>query len=259
MDQFFFGEPGRRLYGCFHAAPPEREHDAVAVLVPSIGQEAIRGHRSLRLLAERLAKSGLSCMRFDLFGSGHSEGEDRECDFDTSIASIGSAVVEARERAASERVALVGMRLGGSLAVLYGAEVQATEWQVLWAPAVDGAAYLRDLASDHERLTRRRARTRPLPGPTELLGFSFSAALVGAIRDMDLTRIATAPGRHMLLTNSLQGAAIDPLGERLMRLDVEIEERPAPRHTVWKQRGLNVTVDHEFVEFVGGWLAAATA
>ena len=74
---FLFGPPERPRFGWHH--PPVGASRACGVVVCNpIGDDAIRAHRALRHLAERLAAAGFAVLRFDFDGTGDSSGDERE-------------------------------------------------------------------------------------------------------------------------------------------------------------------------------------
>ncbi len=90
MQPLRFGSAGRQLAGVFHAATASRTPPASLLICNPLGQEAIRVHRLLRLLAESLARKGIATLRFDYFGSGDSDGDDAEATLDDWIASLSA-------------------------------------------------------------------------------------------------------------------------------------------------------------------------
>lgn len=66
---------GRRLAALHHPPTGPRRNRAVLIINP-LGQEAVRAHRLLRVLADRLARNGVDVLRFDLHGCGDSSGDD---------------------------------------------------------------------------------------------------------------------------------------------------------------------------------------
>jgi uncharacterized protein len=92
-----FGSPQRELFGMLHR--PERGTTGTGVLVCNpFGQEAVRSHRLFRVMAERLARSGRSVMRFDYFGTGDSAGDEDDADLDAWQHDILRAHAELVER-----------------------------------------------------------------------------------------------------------------------------------------------------------------
>lgn len=144
-----FGPPARQLSGLFHpAAGEDRRH--CLVLCNPMGQEAIRAQRVLRVLGDRLARSGFSVLRFDFFGTGDSDGEDTEGDVRIWTEDVRLAAGEVARRTGFGDSSWFGLRLGATLAALACARGAARPRRlVLWDPVVDGPAYLRELREAH--------------------------------------------------------------------------------------------------------------
>lgn len=144
------------LYVALHT-PTASERSPVAVLCPPAGLEAATAYRAVRLLAERLARSGVTAVRFDYAGCGDSVDGGLQSSADDWLASICD-VVSAVRRAGARRVALIGMRLGATLAAATVARLGVDEL-VLWDPCESGNAFLRE-----ERSLLRVAVSNTQPG-----------------------------------------------------------------------------------------------
>jgi pimeloyl-ACP methyl ester carboxylesterase len=260
VNAFFFGDSQRPLYGYFHSAPYAIERDIAVVIVPPFGQESIRCHRTLRLLGDRLAKSGLGCLRFDHYGSGHSAGEDVDFQVATAIEDIRLAAAEARRRAAAERIALVGVRLGATLSLLYGARIEPADYLVLWDTVVRGSDHLHDLAAAHEHLTSQRVRF-PERGDLrvcELIGFDFSHTLIDDIRQIDVTELPARPARAALLVDSERSGDGEFLCGVLDRLGVDLTHQRTSDPAVWDRDAEKQVVASGVIGAIDKWLSVVT-
>ena len=115
-----FGTSDRsgHLFGWYY--PPARGVSLASgvVICNSIGNESLRASRTLRHVAEKLARSGFSVLRFDLDGTGDSAGDEYAANrVGTWLADVDAAVSELRARARVQSVSLVGLRLGATLAL----------------------------------------------------------------------------------------------------------------------------------------------
>ena len=186
-----FGASTRRLFGIFH---PGVEPSLPAVLLCNdFGQEAIRTHRFMRVLAERLARLGHAVLRFDYYGSGDSMGDDSEADLEGWRADLLQADAELRRLSGTSQRAWFGLRLGGSLALHAGPAAGPGLTRVIaWEPVVDGAAYLARLRDQHVCTLEHAFSLLPQPRPR------LQMAEPAAFRDEAIGFALPQPLRHQL-------------------------------------------------------------
>ena len=189
MDPFFFGPPHRRLFGII-TAPDGGPSSKGAVLCPPLGLEAVRAHRSLRLLSDQLARAGCIALRFDFFGTGDSLGASDESRPIEWLEDIRVAVQELRERSGVGRISLVGLRLGEYLAT--AAEVRAVSQLVLWDPVADPARYAQELEENAYKSEKYGL---------EVGGFAYSPALLDDLRTLSLDDVQRVPREVKILTS----------------------------------------------------------
>lgn len=180
--------------GWLHTA----EGDRGVVMCAAMGYEGLCSHHSWRTLADRLAAAGLPTLRFDYPGEGDSldEADDSEL-LERWRASIRDAVAWMRRTIGVRDVALVGLRLGASLA----AEVGGVEHLVQIAPVVKGQSYLRELKV-MSRMLAASGGAQHEPGAENeiaLEGYVVSASTIDTIKKIDLTRLAAPPAQRILV------------------------------------------------------------
>lgn len=152
---------GRRLAALHHPPAGARTGRAVLVINP-FGQEAVRAHRLLRVLAERLARLGVDVLRVDLHGCGDSSGDDLDGDMVGWQNDVLAAHRWLLEHARAEIVGWLGIRLGFAIA-----------WQAAARFRQDATAS----AGNDESAVRRSARDRCMamltegPGPERIIGW----------------------------------------------------------------------------------------
>lgn len=211
MTPFFFGNADRRLYGAHDAASPGMGPPRAAVLCNPWGIEHIEAHRTIRQLAFDLARAGIHALRFDYYGTGDSGGEIREGEPDGWREDVLAAIEEACEIAGVERVVLIGLRMGASIAAAAAARrPELIESLVLWDP-LDGGDYLAELRARGERRggsARALARPAETGGGFELLGFVVDAALADRFATGDLALPAPLPDVATALVVSGEGAGV---------------------------------------------------
>jgi exosortase A-associated hydrolase 2 len=141
---FFFGDNGGRLFGVLHE-PASVPSGIPFVLCHAFGEEKLWAHRVFVTFARSLARRGHVVLRFDYLGNGDSEGDFADWSLAQGLANIGLAIDEVKKRASAERVGLLGLRLGGSLASQVAEERDDIARIALWSPIVDGHRYMQEL------------------------------------------------------------------------------------------------------------------
>jgi pimeloyl-ACP methyl ester carboxylesterase len=139
----FFGPPNRSRFSMVHW--PSGRLVGSALICPPVAYEAVCAHQSLRRLAEQLAERGIATMRLDYDGTGNSIGDPRETGrVEAWIESIADGIGELTRLARTKPV-VVGVRLGGTLALEAAGTGSGVAGAVLWDPVIDGRRYMRSL------------------------------------------------------------------------------------------------------------------
>lgn len=257
MKPFFFGNSARPLFGIHHTPDGPRRGWGVLVCGP-FGQEALRAHRSLRDLSSRLAAAGFDVLRFDYTGCGDSGGSSEAGSLGQWQEDVATAAEELRELAGAPRLALVGLRLGGTLAARHGSRGQA-DALVLWDPVLDGGEYLVELEASHRAWMTDHAH-RP-DDPTgrldQVLGFPLSEALAQELAALELSPHGLDSSVRTLVVSSAdeprrKADALGVVGARL-------ETAAFPQAPVWLHaEGMDrALVPAPLLDHVTGWLEAA--
>ena len=221
-----FGVDGG-LFGLLTVPQDGMFRDVGVVLCAPLGLENSFSYRPLRTLAQSLAGSGFPVLRFDWLGTGDS-GElpavvpgpslwrDAVHDaIETLVAVTGVA-----------EVALVGLRIGATFALLEAATNPAVSQVVLLEPYATGRIYLRELRA-FEQIAAQRILFKPseLPdGAMEAGGFLVSAGEVEALRGIDLEQAAVwgrAP-RRSLIVSTKADRATEALARTLTDADCQV-------------------------------------
>ena len=213
MIPFHFGTPDRVLFGTYHAASVPFTRQAAVLLVNPFGQEAVRIHRFFRVLSDRLARAGISVMRFDPFGTGDSGGADSDGDLDGWCRDVGQAHQELAARSGASHITWLGARRGATLAL----DASRAGWNVgrllLWDPVLDGPGYVDLLRDKHvEALElsygvtgpdwRAQLEHDPAAFEAEAIGFGMSPLLRSQLRALAPDAIHPSPGVETRLIGS---------------------------------------------------------
>src|SRR2546427_3002506 len=149
---FYFGSPDKLLFGCYHEPTLGRRRKCAVVVCQPVGHEYINSHRALRQLAARLCDAGFPVLRFDYYGCGDSSGSREEGTILQWLEDVSTAISEVRRRTAVVQVCLIGLRLGGTLAMIAAAQRADPESMVLWDPVVRDRKSTR-LNSSHSQIS----------------------------------------------------------------------------------------------------------
>jgi pimeloyl-ACP methyl ester carboxylesterase len=255
VEPFFFGPHGRSLYGCYGAPPDEIAQGCGVVLCPPVGQDYTRSHRALKLLADRLARLGFPVLRFDYHGCGDSAGSGEDARLAHWVEDVGAAAHEVRRRGA-DGVCLVGARLGGTLALLAGADAGDidTDGLVLWDPVLDGRAYLGELEAA-QRALRHNLGLSEGPAPVELLDHPLTDDLRGDIEGIEPLAIRRRPAGAVLLVGGDAGDEAARLAARLGALGVTADRRRPAGPALWAQESAGTLVPHQALEAIASWVS----
>jgi alpha-beta hydrolase superfamily lysophospholipase len=258
----YFGAPGRVLFGFYHPPAAAAWRGVGVVLCSPIGTDQTRSDRVYRHLAERLASAGFACLRFDLSGTGDSGGEGFSPGIVRSwIDDVGIAAEELRKRSGARATALVGLRLGATVAFEHAAESGAVDSLVLWNPCVSGKAFVAEVSRLHKmylRIEPQMAAAVPCPADgEEALGVFLPRAVVEELSQIDLLTVQRRPAQRTLVIDGGGTAGLPALVERLRELGA------APELQVHSGHKFLITVSHrsvvpdEPIDAIVTWLANA--
>jgi alpha-beta hydrolase superfamily lysophospholipase len=213
-------------------------------------------------LAERLAAAGFACLRFDLYGTGDSGGDE----FVTDLArgwpgDLGAAVDELRRRSGVAAIAVIGLRFGAAVAMTCAAERGDVDALVLWNPCVSGASFVGEVAKLHQIYVRIEpqlafAPAAPLDGE-EALGSFLPRSLVTQLNEFDLLQTKRRPAARALVIDGGNVVGRDSLVERLKDLGTVPELRTHPGHKFLVTVCHRSLVPEDVIDSIVGWLSSA--
>lgn len=147
---FFFENEGLRLFCNLHI--PDDHKDGLigkksygVVFCPPFGDEHIGSYRVLRNFASDLSKNGVATLRFDYRGYGDSEGEFEEATPDTQVSDIRMAVKVLQDMTGLPEIGLLGLRLGGTSALLASQLDPGIRFVVVWGPVLSPQDYFKKI------------------------------------------------------------------------------------------------------------------
>jgi alpha/beta superfamily hydrolase len=239
------------VFAWYHEAPRSAARDTVAVICPPVGYEYTRAHRSLRHLADRLAHSGVPALRFDYHGIGDSPGSDLDPDrLGAWESSIVAAVTQARALSGRERICLIGVRLGASLAARVAASVP-IDLLVLWNACVRGKPYLRELQAI---AASAEDTTSTIEGALESGGFVMTAQTREAIRKIDLLSLDFS-ARRILVASREDMPQDQGLAAQLASRGLDVEHLSLPGWSGMMADHAFTIVPDEALDRIAAWVA----
>ncbi len=196
----YFGPPERPLFGWLHS--PETHCAPVGLVICNpFGNEGVCAYRSIRHFAEEACRAGFPVLRFDYDGTGDSAGHDQEPERVTAwLDSIHAAAEELKRTAGVQRLCLLGIRLGATLAVTAAAARDDMEAVIAIAPVVSGKAYVRELKLLSRAIDAKRSVERATGDASlEAAGFVLSGETQASLTQLDLNRLEHLPAPRMLV------------------------------------------------------------
>ena len=141
---FFFTNDNYRLFGVLHSPNdqcPLAGHKLGIVFCTPFAEEKTITHRVVVNIARALAREGIACLRFDFMGEGDSEGDFEDSTVKTRLSDISAALSILAEKTGVEKIGLVGVRFGATLAALAASQKE-VNLLVLISPIVSGRPYM---------------------------------------------------------------------------------------------------------------------
>lgn len=145
-ESFTLTSEGKKLFGIFHYPKTRQEKCPLVLFLHGFAGNKIGRHRLYVQQAALLCRLGIGAVRFDARGCGDSEGELQ----DITLSGKLSDALCAYDYAASlpwvdkERIGLIGISLGGAIAVKLAARERAVSTLALWAPVALGKQWIED-------------------------------------------------------------------------------------------------------------------
>lgn len=260
----FFGAGDRRLLGIY--SPAAAGGKQAVLLCHPWGQEYLRAHRAMNLLTKQLTAAGSHVMSFDYYGTGDSGGDMVDASIAGWEADIATAIEELRDTTGVNKVGLVGLRLGATLAARVAArQRKLVDALVLWDPVVSGAAYVDELLTLSLSIpfVRKQPLTRPpsAGGGHEVMGFALTDAFAKQLQSVELSDSLAEIGARTLIVastrhelhGSLKALATAPAALPTAK-PRHFEELPSP--PAWLEDGNKGSgaISVPLLQTISGWL-----
>lgn len=204
------------LFAWHHVARDDVRRGAAIVLCPPLGFDYICVYRSWRILAQELAGLGFDVLRFDYHGTGDSAGDPEEPGrLDAWLLSIERALAEAQAIAGTGHVALIGLRLGATLAAEAAAARGGVSRLVLWSPFRTGRGYVREIKAFARLCREDDAPQADGQEDIQAVGHIVTRETAEALERLDLDELTGCPAPEVLLIDRDDRPGDLSLGARL--------------------------------------------
>lgn len=218
----WFGPAGRPSLGWVHRPAPGMSAGAGVLVCGPLGPEAMGVNRTLRALAETLARAGLPTMRFDYDGTGDAAGDELDPDrVDAWLRSAREAMATGAVRLGVSRWILVGVRLGAALAARVAADRDDVDALVAIAPVLVGRTFVRE-ARAFAMAGFGRGEVDPR-GLHEVGGCAFDGPTWQAIASIDVGAIEGRVPLRVLVLESRRTVGLDGWATRLADAGARLE------------------------------------
>ncbi|MCW0982093.1 alpha/beta hydrolase [Agrobacterium sp. BT-220-3] len=212
--------------GIFHPARKDVKQDHAVLFVSPWGMEELCSRKFQRILAERLAASGVASLRFDYHGAGDALGPEdmgRTADW---LSDTRAALDYLKRLSGCSGVAVIAQGLGCLIAAQALAGEAAVGSMALLGPVVSGRAYLRELAMWSSMIDDGLG-LRPEQRIAEagaIAGMVMPAGVADGIKKVNLSNLDAAPARAILVLSRSGRVTDGDFAKRLATIGGEVEE-----------------------------------
>ena len=227
----YFGETGRRCIGAL--VQPHDRSDVIGrsgvVICDPFGIEALAADRTLNHLVAALVAAGVTVLRFAPPGAGDSvdlcAGESIVGQWQSAIA---SAIELVSGTLGGAPVAVIGLRLGATLAAAVAAERSDVDRIVLWAP-VAGRPFTREL-----KLLGAAVNNDPTALAVEAGGFGLNQASIDELSPIDIAKLPRRPAPEVLIVDRDDVPGAGKLAVHLRSLDAMVDAPILPGYSAMR-------------------------
>jgi dienelactone hydrolase len=218
--------------------PAAAPRDTAVLLVPPFGWEGVSAGRNLRGWARDLAAAGYPTLRYHPPGTGDSAGDGVAQDLRGWTAALTELVAQLRLASGSTTVTVVGLGLGGLVALQAVAEGAQVEDLVLWSTPGRGRLLLRELRAFAALAAEPGEPTSAAPQPLEAVtdgegvlwvhGYPLSATAQAQLQALDATALDLSRVQRVLLLGRGTLPADRKLAEALRSCGADVTTAAGP-------------------------------
>lgn len=198
-NPFYFPCGEETIFGWLHTSEANHPSPSMGIVIcPPTGSEYMRSYRTIRHIADALARNGHTVLRIDYQGTGNSSGHENDPNrLEQYCNSIKAALDLLKNDFQCQQLALMGMRVGANLAAIVSSEYPIASL-AMWAPIKKINQYAREMQA---LSLVGREKNPPVPnskGDLEVAGYLLQKQFVEDLKQFDLTSLPLHI-KHLLL------------------------------------------------------------
>ncbi len=221
------------VYAVLHEPGERRQTNTAVLILPTFGWDNDCSYRPRREWAVALARAGFTALRIDLPGADDSVGSPLAPGrYQSWLDAVADCAQWLRESSGCDRVAAVGIGLGGLLAYEAASAGAAIDDLILWGVPARGRAYLRELRAYADIVAAGLGETRDADrddGALPIGGHAMAAETATAINELRLDELTlpAAEQRRVLLVERDAHGVDQRLSAHLSDQGVELTVLPS--------------------------------
>ncbi|MBA4020506.1 MAG: hypothetical protein C0483_25375 [Pirellula sp.] len=247
---FYLTSRNEPLLAWLHTSKQASCVDHGVVICAPVGFEQLHANRSLRHLADAVARQGIPALRFDWHGTGDSAGSDADPDRRaTWHQNVRDAVAWMRSKLGCRRISIVGLRMGAMLAV-EALGPDECDNLVLWAPVTCGKSYMRQMQTIEQMTELRPRPAHAAAGDVEAAGFLVTEETGEQFKKLNLLQKQLSCLQALVV-----GPADKKLAERFAQFDVPVTTLSPPGYAEMMAEPHFSKVPEQTIRDIAQWLA----
>ena len=188
-EPFYLDGPHGKLFAIYHPPQNNIQVKGCFLYIQPLAEEMNRCRQMVAIQAREFSKLGYGCLLLDLYGTGDSEGEYQDGNWDIYLADLNAGLrwISAQ---GYDHTRLWALRHGALLALDLARAVPALHKVLLWQPVLNGKAAVTQILrialagalSEQDKISMSQLRSRiQEDAVVELSGYETSASLLSVL------------------------------------------------------------------------------
>ncbi|MDR4650856.1 MAG: hydrolase 2, exosortase A system-associated [Nitrosomonas sp.] len=188
-EPFYLDGPHGKLFAIYHPPQNNIQVKGCFLYIQPLAEEMNRCRQMVAIQAREFSKLGYGCLLLDLYGTGDSEGEYQDGNWDIYLADLNAGLrwISAQ---GYDHARLWALRHGAFLALDLARAVPALRKVLLWQPVLNGKAAVTQILrialagalSEQDKISMSQLRSRiQEDAVVELSGYETSASLLSVL------------------------------------------------------------------------------